>query len=400
MTPAVFFDRDNTLIHNDGDLGDPEQVRLIKGAASAIASLRGLGYKIVVVTNQGGVARGVMTENDVEAVHHRVNELVKSTTGATIDRFYYCPYHPQGTVKTYKQEHPWRKPQPGMLLEAAKELKLDLDRSWLIGDQIRDIQAAAAAGVRAVLIGEQGPPAAAPPRATKTRARKRTSTKAKPAEPPKHWVAANVIEAVKIIAQKGRTSQQGPDESVDTASASMPKRPSGDGAKPGVSDDPAESNPAAQAPSKAHARPFRPWMIQPSDDQTAGATAPHTDEAHGQGPAAPPQAPELQTVDPPDAAQPGPPLQPTPDTGSQTIITSPRTDQTLRQILQELRNRNADEAIFSYHQMIAIVLQMIAVVCLLGALWMGGENLELFIRWLCIAVFVQLATIAMLLFRK
>ena len=116
MTAAVFLDRDNTLIHNDGDLGDPDAVRLIKGAASAIASLRGLSYKIVVVSNQGGVARGKFTEQDVQAVHERIAQLVKETSGTVIDRFYYCPYHPEGKTKKYRREHPWRKPQPGMIL--------------------------------------------------------------------------------------------------------------------------------------------------------------------------------------------------------------------------------------------------------------------------------------------
>ena len=88
MTAAVFLDRDNTLIHNDGDLGDPDEVHLVKGAASAIASLRGLSYKIVVVTNQGGVARGKFSEADVQAVNERIAELVKATSGSSIDRFY------------------------------------------------------------------------------------------------------------------------------------------------------------------------------------------------------------------------------------------------------------------------------------------------------------------------
>src|SRR5690606_40470943 len=117
-TAAVFLDRDNTIIHNDGDLGDPEQVFLIQGAASAIASLRGLNFKIIVVTNQGGVARGKYTEADVEKTNQRVADLVKAASGANIDRFYYCPYHPLGTVEQYKQEHEWRKPAPGMILQA------------------------------------------------------------------------------------------------------------------------------------------------------------------------------------------------------------------------------------------------------------------------------------------
>ena len=97
MQPDVFLDRDNTLSENEGDLGDPNQVKLIQGAAAAIGSLRGLGYQIVVVSNQGGVARGKYGESDVDAVHERINKLVRQfASGAFIDRFSYCPFHPLG----------------------------------------------------------------------------------------------------------------------------------------------------------------------------------------------------------------------------------------------------------------------------------------------------------------
>ena len=152
MNAAVFLDRDNTIIHNDGDLGDPKQVKLIQGAASAIASLRGLGYLIVIVTNQGGVARGKYGVEDVDKVHEKITQLVYENAGAKIDRFYFCPYHPKGLVEKYTREHPWRKPQPGMLLQAAKDLQIDMDQSWMIGDALRDIEAGAAAGVRTILL--------------------------------------------------------------------------------------------------------------------------------------------------------------------------------------------------------------------------------------------------------
>ena len=113
--PAVFLDRDNTLIQNDGDLGDPDAVELITGVPLAIASLCGLGYRVVVVTNQGGVARGAYTEEDVEAVHERISALVQDrANGARIDAFYACPFHPEGTVKAYARDHENRKPRPGM----------------------------------------------------------------------------------------------------------------------------------------------------------------------------------------------------------------------------------------------------------------------------------------------
>jgi len=149
---AIFLDRDNTLIHNDGDLGDPDQVRLIRGAAHVIGSLRQLGYHIIVVSNQGGVARGKYTESDVDAVHQKIATLVHETGGSIIDRFYYCPFHPDGTEPEYTQEHPWRKPNPGMLQQAAEDLELDLSECWMIGDQERDVEAGIRAGCTTILI--------------------------------------------------------------------------------------------------------------------------------------------------------------------------------------------------------------------------------------------------------
>jgi D,D-heptose 1,7-bisphosphate phosphatase len=154
VRPAIFLDRDNTLIDNDGDLGDPAKVKLRAGVPEGLRKLRSAGYNLIVVTNQGGVARGDFTEADVDAVHQRIAELVDQAVDerGLIDRFYYCPYHPEGTLTEYQREHPWRKPQPGMLLQAARDLELDLQGSWMIGDQQRDIAAGRSAGCRTVLL--------------------------------------------------------------------------------------------------------------------------------------------------------------------------------------------------------------------------------------------------------
>lgn len=152
MQTAVFIDRDNTLIANDGDLGDPNKVTLLKGVQAGLQALADAGYALVVITNQGGVARGMFTEHDVDLVHQRIQELV----GASIRlSFYYCPYHPDGTVDDYRQEHPWRKPAPGMLLAAADEQDIDLQTSWMVGDQPRDIEAGKRAGCRTVFLGNE-----------------------------------------------------------------------------------------------------------------------------------------------------------------------------------------------------------------------------------------------------
>jgi D-glycero-D-manno-heptose 1,7-bisphosphate phosphatase len=107
------------------------------------------GFALVVVTNQGGVARGRYGVAEVEAVHRRLNQLL----GGRIEAFRFCPYHPSGTVAAYAREHPWRKPAPGMILDGAAALGIDLGRSWVVGDKARDCEAGRRAGCRTILVG-------------------------------------------------------------------------------------------------------------------------------------------------------------------------------------------------------------------------------------------------------
>jgi len=153
---AVFLDRDETLIANPGDLADPEQVVLLPEAADGVRALHHAGWMLFVVTNQGGVARGAFTMDDVDATNARVQAVLAQATEIEqpIQAFYACPWHPKGVVTEYASEHPWRKPSPGMLLAAAEEFDVDLRASWLVGDAPRDIAAGAAAGCRTVLLGE------------------------------------------------------------------------------------------------------------------------------------------------------------------------------------------------------------------------------------------------------
>ena len=152
---AVFLDRDGTLMENDGDLGDPSKVVLLPHVSQGLVSLRENGFKLIVVTNQGGVARGKYDEAAVVATHARLETLLCQATGlmCVIDAFYFCPFHPEGSVSEYRREHAWRKPSPGMLQAAALDHGIDLASSWIIGDQERDVQAGAAAGCRSILIG-------------------------------------------------------------------------------------------------------------------------------------------------------------------------------------------------------------------------------------------------------
>ena len=148
---AVFLDRDNTLIEDPGYLADPDGVRILPGVELALKSLAQAGYLLVVVTNQSGIARGLLTEEALQDVHERMLELL-TKKGAHIDEIYYCPYFADGTVPEYAIESDLRKPEPGMLLQAADDLDLDLDASWMVGDSSRDVEAGQRAGCRTVRI--------------------------------------------------------------------------------------------------------------------------------------------------------------------------------------------------------------------------------------------------------
>ena len=141
---AVFLDRDDTLVDDPGYIQRPEQVMLLPGAAEALVQLKKMGYLLVVVTNQSGVARGLVTEEDLEQIHQKLKSLL-AAEGAEIDAIYYCPYHPKGTLKDFSIESNLRKPNAGMFFQAEEELQVNLDQSWMIGDSYRDIQAGKAA---------------------------------------------------------------------------------------------------------------------------------------------------------------------------------------------------------------------------------------------------------------
>lgn len=155
--PAVFLDRDNTLIEDPGYISRPEQVQLKPGAAEAVRALRASGYRVVVATNQSGVARGLVDEETLGEIHDHMRELFAGED-APIDAIYYCPYldGDEATVDAYRQASDLRKPRPGMLLKAAREMGLDLSKSWSIGDALRDVQAGKAVGCRTVLIAQNG----------------------------------------------------------------------------------------------------------------------------------------------------------------------------------------------------------------------------------------------------
>jgi D,D-heptose 1,7-bisphosphate phosphatase len=148
---AVFLDRDGTIIEDPGYLADPSGVRLLPGAETALKSLAQAGYRLVVTTNQSGIARGLLTEEALKQIHAELRRQL-GEQGAHLDAIYYCPFHPEGTVEQYAVESDLRKPRPGMLLRAAEELEIDLSESWMVGDAPRDIEAGQRAGCRTIRV--------------------------------------------------------------------------------------------------------------------------------------------------------------------------------------------------------------------------------------------------------
>ena len=147
VRPALFLDRDGVLNEDAGFVHRPEQVRWVAGAAAAVARFNAAGFRVFVVTNQSGVARGLYGEGDVEALHRWMAAQI-ACGGGRIDDWRYAPHHPDAPDPRWRHpDHPWRKPNPGMLEDLMARWPTDRGRSLLIGDQPRDVAAAQAAGV-------------------------------------------------------------------------------------------------------------------------------------------------------------------------------------------------------------------------------------------------------------
>ncbi len=155
MTPAVFLDRDGTIIEDVGYLDALEKIAWYPWSVDAIRALNQAGFPVVVVTNQSGIARGLLTERLVHEAHRALDRRL-ADGGARIDAYYYCPHHPEGSVARYRQQCDCRKPAGGLIERAARDLGLDPQRSVLVGDAWSDVAAARAAGARAVLVGNGG----------------------------------------------------------------------------------------------------------------------------------------------------------------------------------------------------------------------------------------------------
>ena len=151
LAPTVFLDRDGTLIEEVGYLSHLDRIALYPWSIESVKLLNRAGFKVVVVTNQAGVARGLFDEDFIDEAHRFLDQKF-SDGGATIDKFYYCPHHPEASVEAYRCECDCRKPKAGMLWKAAQELQLELSHSFVIGDRLSDLRLGPAVGAKSVLV--------------------------------------------------------------------------------------------------------------------------------------------------------------------------------------------------------------------------------------------------------
>jgi len=345
--PAVFLDRDDTLIEDPGYINHPDQVRLLPHAADALVELRRLGYKLVIVTNQSAVARGIVTEEGLAEIHQRLVDLLRRE-GATVDGIYYCPYHPNGIIPEYRRESDLRKPNPGMLLLAAEEMDLELGRSWMLGNSYRDIAAGQRAGCRTILITSAEKPA----------------TK-KPTDPVPFKKAVNLREAVNIIkthdqhrpiARAERPVQTG-------IGATAPPRAVHE-IPPATADEPVvrasphdatDTEPAEELFDTRQARHRPKWRLR-SQSQTVSEPA----EAEA--------APSRQTPTP-EAPPPGAPPHEAP---AREVPAEPaNTFEQLNEVIRLLRRIGRQEMFheFSVMKALAGVVQVAVVFFLMWSLW-------------------------------
>ena len=151
MRPAVFLDRDGTMVQDVGYLGRPEDLRWFAWTVEAVRLLRRAGFLIVVTTNQGGIGLGLFSEGFLRQLHDDMDRHL-AAAGANVDAWFYCPHHPRAIVAELAIDCDCRKPQPGMIRQAQQRFDIDLARSFVVGDKRIDIELAARAGVRGILV--------------------------------------------------------------------------------------------------------------------------------------------------------------------------------------------------------------------------------------------------------
>lgn len=369
--PAVFFDRDNTLIASDGYLGDPSGVVLVDGAAEIVARVRSLGYAVVVFSNQSGVARGMFSEEDVHRVNSRLDEMLADLNPqAVIDRHEFCPFHPEGTVAEYAKESELRKPRPGMIHQAAEKLALDLPKSWVIGDAPRDIEAGKAAGCRTIWFKD--------PKLPPSNAARELMLTVPDA------VVSTLREAMDVIAREALVRHASPPDVTTSAGDSDPE---------GEAETPPEAEPAPVAespvrlpppPPPVSSEPRRPTSSGPRSVSSAKPLMQMLAEKRAAAAAA--AAAASANAEAQQAAPAG---------GAVSVANSARLEELAEQILQELQSRREHhEPDFSISKLLAGIMQILAIAVPLMAHFIYNAPVEIV---LLLGIFIEAFTIALLI---
>ena len=332
---AIFLDRDDTLIKDPGYISSPDQVELLDGVPEAIVKLRDLGYKLIVVSNQSAVARGIVTEKALGKIHDRLKQLL-SEKDAHLDRIYYCPYHPDGVVPKYRKESNNRKPNPGMLLTAAKDMDIDLEQSWCIGNSTRDVDAGKRAGCKTILIDAHSQ-------------HKQTDTRITQTDVRPDYRGVNLREAVNIIKKYLRSSaktqtQAQTDPSVTDEPSDIVSRTTNDEVEP-ASETAEHVIEAVESPTDEEANSEVNKHEQQFAEPDSGT------DIHK-----PQREREQKRIRIPPEEQ---------------DIANNRTEQLLVDILGQLRNMQRTEMFseFSIMRLIAGIVQIIVLFCLLITIW-------------------------------
>lgn len=244
---AVFLDRDGTIIRDTGYLSSPEEIKLLPGADMAIKSIRQAGFKVIVVTNQSGVARGMFTLERMQEINEALRQQL-ADRGARLDGVYACPFHPEGKVAEYAKDSDLRKPQPGMLLQAAEDLDIDLEASWMVGDSGRDIEAGIRAGCRTVWVHQR-------PQDEGGRVQA-------------EFTARNLVDAARVILRESAAPGAGDEES---SAAQGAQAPAGRGVvSAALSRASAEGQDVRQPPRAGESSGGTPHLDLPPDDPPPG----------------------------------------------------------------------------------------------------------------------------------
>ncbi len=330
---AIFLDRDETLIKDPGYISSPDQVELLDGVPEALIKLRDLGYKLIVVSNQSGVARGIVTEKVLGQIHDHLKQLL-AEKDAHLDRIYFCPYHPDGVVRKYRKESNNRKPNPGMLLTAAKDMDIDLEQSWCIGNSPRDVEAGKRAGCKTILIDS--------PSHQKQPESRTSKSDIKP-----DYKGVNLREAVNIIKKHLRSSTKTQVQTntavTDEPSETITEKADNETEPASETEEPVTEAPESSPYEEAAPEVTEPEQITAEPDTDTDIHEPKREHKHKKMRTFPK---ENDTID-------------------------NKTEQLLVDILGQLRNMQRAEMFseFSVMRLIAGIMQILVLFCLLITIW-------------------------------